>query len=54
MRLDLFAIDFTLGDTLLIDAHGGEVVVNLGVTLFTPIGDDADDDLLPRALAPGL
>jgi hypothetical protein len=54
VRLDLFAINFTLGDTLLIDSHGSEIVVDLGVTFFTPIGDNADDDLLPRALAPRL
>lgn len=54
MSLDLFAIDFTLGDTFLIDSHGSEIIVYLGVAFFTPIGDNADDDLLPRALTPRL
>lgn len=54
MCLHFLAIDLSLGNALLIDAHGCKVVVDLRVTLFSPIGHNAHHDLLPRLIAPCL
>lgn len=50
---DGLVVDNVLGDTILVDTHGGKDVEGLGVNLCTTIRDNADDDLLPGIRAPG-
>lgn len=54
MSGDGLAVDFTLGDTFLVDTHGRQVLIDLLVTFLASIRNNTDDDLLPCSLAPGL
>lgn len=54
MSGDRLAVNFTLGDTFLIDTHGRQVLIDLFVTFLPPVSNNTDDDLLPCSLAPSL
>ena len=54
MRDHCLPVNDVSRDTLLICAHGGDDAEGARVDLFTTITDDADDDLLPAFLTPGL
>lgn len=49
---DRLVVDNVLGDTVLVDTHGGKDVEGLGVDLCTTVRDNTDDDLLPGIGAP--
>jgi hypothetical protein len=51
---DVFVVNLFLGDALLVDAHGRKKRARALVDLCAAVADDADDNLLPRVLAPRL
>jgi hypothetical protein len=51
---DVFVVHLFLGDALLVDAHGRKKRTRALVDLCAAVADDADDNLLPRVLAPRL
>lgn len=53
MCLDGSLVDVVLGDAVLVHAHRRQGIQRSRVDVPTPIGDDADDNLLPPGLAPG-
>jgi hypothetical protein len=54
MRSDGLPIDDVTCDALLICAYGCNDAEGSRVDLLTTVANDADDDLLPTILAPGL